>query len=78
MPPIIKTITTKPNVSAVSSSIFAYYSIRVQQTDIDIGDQLARAPSNQIFANQFKCTTRVKLRVFVLKVATSGYHLIIL
>ena len=29
---------------------------------------------NSFFGNQFKCITRVKLRVFVLKVATSGAH----
>ena len=30
----------------------------------------ARAPLSSIFANQFKCITRVKIRVFLLKVAT--------
>ena len=34
-------------------------------------DQGARAPSIQIFANQLKSTTREKLRVLVLKIATS-------
>ena len=28
-----------------------------------------------MFANQLKCTTRMKLRVFIIKVATSGSHL---
>ena len=38
------------------------------------------APSflNSSFANQFKCITQVKSRVFVLKVATSGPHLALL
>ena len=72
MPPMIKTIA-KPNVSSlsVSFSIFAYNSIRAQQTNTKIDDQVARAPSNQIFANQFKCITREKFRIFVLKVVSS-------
>ena len=37
-------------------------SIRVQQTNINIDDQVARAPFNQIFAIQFKCTIREKFR----------------
>ena len=48
------------------------------QTNINIDDQVARAPSNQIFAIQFKCITRKKFKVFVLKVTTLGPHLIIL
>ena len=40
----------------------------------NIDDQEARAPQFNFF-NQFKCMARVKLRVFVLKVATSGPHL---
>ena len=55
MPPMIKIIATKPNISSVSFSIFAYISIRVQQTNINLDDQVARPTSNQIFANQFKC-----------------------
>ena len=35
-------------------------------------------PLNLIFANQFKCITQVKLRVFILKVTNSGPHLIFL
>ena len=42
---------------SVSSTIFAYNSIRVQQSNIN--DQVALAPSNQIFAIQFKCITRI-------------------
>ena len=36
---------------------------------------MGAGPLFSIFANQFKRITRVKLRVFVLKVATSGPHL---
>ena len=38
---------------------------------------MTRGPvlSQFIFTNQFKCANRVKLKVFVLKVATSGPHL---
>ena len=56
MPQMIKIITTKPNVSSlsVSVSIFAYNSFHVQQNNIIIDNQLARASSNQTFANQFK------------------------
>ena len=48
MPPIIKIITTKFYVYSVlvSFSIFAYNSIRIQQTNINIDDQMARATSN--------------------------------
>ena len=35
----------------------------------------ARSPSIQIFVNQFKDITREKLKIFVLKLATSGLHL---
>ena len=71
---MIKIITTNFNVSSVSISfsIFAYSSIHVQQTDINIDDQVARAPANQTFANQFKYITRGKFKVFVVKVATKG------
>ena len=57
MPPRIKIITTKPYyVFSVSVllSIFAYNSIRVQKTNINIDDQVAWALSNQIVAIQFK------------------------
>ena len=47
-----------------------YNSIRIQQTNINIDDQMAWAPAKQIFAIQFKCITREKFRVFVLKIAT--------
>ena len=36
--------------------ICLYNSIRVQQTNINIDDQVAWAPLNQIFAIQFECT----------------------
>ena len=52
--------------------------MRLQQTNINIDDQVTWAPSNQIFAIQFKGITREKFEVFVLKVATLGPHLIIL
>ena len=35
-------------------------------------------PLNLMFGNQFKRITRVKLRVFILKVANSGPHVIFL
>ena len=80
MPSMIKILTTKPNAFSisVSFSIFAYNSILVQQTNINIGDQVAWAPSSQILASQFKYITLDKFRVFVLKAAISGPHLIIL
>ena len=43
---------------SVSLSIFAYNSIRVQQTNTN--DQVGGlGPPNQIFAIQFKCITRI-------------------
>ena len=42
-----------------SLSIFAHNSIRVQQTNINFGDQVASATSNQIFAIQFECIETV-------------------
>ena len=61
MPPMTKIISTKRNVFSisVSLSIFAYNSIRVQQTNININNQVAWARSNQNFAIQFKCVTRI-------------------
>ena len=44
---------------SVSLSIFAYSSIRVQQTNIDDQVWVAWAPSNQIFAIHSKCITRI-------------------
>ena len=35
-------------------------------------DKEGSGPLNSFFPNRFKCITQVKLRVFVLKVATSG------
>ena len=40
----------------------------------NINDQWAQVPLNSIFANQFKCISWKKLRVFVLKLAISGHH----
>ena len=51
---------------------------RVQQTNINIDDQVTWALSNQIFAIQFKWITREKFKGFVLKVATLCSYLIIL
>ena len=50
--------------------------IRVQQTNINIDDQVAWDPSNQNFAIQFKW--KLLPESFVLKVAALGPHLIIL
>ena len=61
MPPTLKIITTKRYFFSVSvsSSIFAYNSIHVQQTNIN--NQVGGlGPSNQIFAVQFKCITRIQ------------------
>ena len=41
-------------------------------SNINIDNQGARVLSFQNFANQFKCITWEKFRVFALKVATSG------
>ena len=41
----------------------------------NIIDPRGTGPLNLIFANQFKCITRVKLRIFFLKVANAGRHL---
>ena len=80
MSPMIKIVTTKRYafLVSVSFSIFAYNSKRVQQTNINIDDQVTWTPSNQTFDIQFKSITRTKLRVFVPKVAASGPHLIML
>ena len=63
---------------SVYFSIFAYNSIRAQQTNKNIDDLVAWAPSNQNFAIQSKRINREKFGVLVLKVATVGSHLIIL
>ena len=41
MPPMIKIITTKPNVISVSFCIFPYNNIHLQQTISNIDDQVA-------------------------------------
>ena len=53
--------------------IFAYNGTRIQQK-LTINWQ-PRDPPQLNFGNQFTCITWVKLRVFVLKHATSGPHL---
>ena len=79
MPPMTKACQ-KSLVSSflVSFSNFAYNSTLVQQqfTINNVDDQeTRRIPTNSSFSNQFKHITKVKLRVFVLKVATSSSHL---
>ena len=47
--------------------------MRTTVSNNNIDDKGAQARSTQlIFANQLKCKSRLKLRVFVLKVATSA------
>ena len=50
MSPMIKTEPTKHNVFSVSVSfsIFVFNSICVQVTNINVDNQMTRAPSNQI------------------------------
>ena len=58
---------------SVSFSIFrAEHYTRSTVITNNSDDQGARAPLNSSFANHFKCITRVKLRVFVLKIASSS------
>ena len=61
-----KTVAKKPIVSSVSVSFSIF---RVQRFLLafvnNIDKQGTRAPLNSIFANQLKCITREKLRVFV-------------
>ena len=77
-PPMIKIISTKPYVFFSFLKHFCVQQyIRLKQTNINIDDQVAWAPSNQNLTIQFKCITREKFKVFVLKVITSGPHLII-
>ena len=45
---------------------------RAPNNNIDSGGP---GPLNLIFPNQFKRITRVKLRIFILKVANHGPHL---
>ena len=80
MPPMIK------NNKHKAYCFFGYSIFGVQQCtrtpvinhNIKNDDQEALAPSVQIFADQFKCKTRKKFRIFALKVATSGIRLIFL
>ena len=65
-------------LASLRTTVHAYNSARLQQqlTINNVDDQGGPAhPHNSIFSNQFKRITRVKSRVFVLKVATSGPHL---
>ena len=63
----------------VSSVLVSFSIFRVQRFLLafvsNIDDQGPRAPLNSIFANQFNCITREKMRVFFLKFAISGPHL---
>ena len=69
----------KPIVSSVSISLRIFREQRFLLAFANnIDDQGPRAPLNSIFANQFKCITREKLKVFVLKFAFSGPHPIFL
>ena len=52
---------------------FLLTSSRTTVIDNNI-DPKGPGPLNLMFANQFKRITRVKLRVFILKVANSGPH----
>ena len=47
----------------------------VINNSINVDDQGAQCPSIQTFANQIKCITWEKFKVFFLKVATFGLHL---
>ena len=53
---------------------FSFFRLQRELTTILTTIQWPRAPVNSIYANQFKCITAEKLRVFVLKVAISGPH----
>ena len=70
-------MTRKYFVSSVSVSLSIFHVQQYTHTRVitnNFDDQGARAPTNSIFANQFKCMTRVKLRACVLKIATPGPH----
>ena len=60
---------------AFSRTTVAYTWTALINNNINIDNQGDLAPSIQIFANQFTCITREKLRAFVLKAAISGPHL---
>ena len=65
-------VTKKP---FVSSDLISFSIFRLQQQLTTILITEAPGPLNSIFANQLKCLTREKLRVFALKVAISGPYL---
>ena len=74
-------MTTKLIVSFISFflSIFfvEHYSLTaVITSNFVILTTREHRPLNSIFASQFNCTTLVKFRVFVLRVATRGPHLV--
>ena len=71
-----KTVAKKPIVSLVSSSftIFCVHCFLLAFVK-NIDNQGPHAPLNLIFANQFKCITRKKLRDLVLKFAIPSLHL---
>ena len=66
----------KPIVSSVSVSFSIFCVQRFLLAFVNnIDDQGPQAPLKSIFANQFKCKTWKKLRVFVLQFAISSPHL---
>ena len=72
-------MTKVPIVCSVSVS-FSIFRLRVQQQTCTTGinnniDDPGPGTLSSIFANQFICINRVKLRIFVWKVASSGPHL---
>ena len=74
-----KTVAKKPVVSSVSVCFSIFRVQRFLMAFVNnIDNQGPRALLNSIFANQFKCITWEKLRVFVLKFAISDPHLIFL
>ena len=76
MPPLIKIMTTKPIVASVSFFLaFLPTAVPVINNNSNSGDHEFRAPSIQIFTNQFKCIIREKFRTFFLKVTTSNPYL---
>ena len=58
--------------------VFSINAYNSNNKNINNDDQVARASQIQIFTNQFKCVTHQKFRGFVLKVATTGPHLILI
>ena len=57
--------------------LLAFSRTTVMNNNTSSDDQRGLIPSVQNFANQFKSITRDKFKVSVVKVATSGPHLIV-